>query len=123
MERHAGPAPDGDVPQSAGQVGLSDPDRAQDQGAAGDLEHPQRGQLGPDLTIEADAPVGVEGLQAHARVQVGGAGPQLGAGGVAAGGLVGQHQGEELAVGQLVGLGQREPVGQGVDGLAELEPA
>ncbi len=123
VERDAGPAADGDVSQGGGEVGLADPDRAEDQGAAGDLEQPQRGELGPDRAVVAGTAVGVEGLQAHRGVQPGRAGPQLGAGAVPAGGLIGQHQGEELGVAQPVRRCQGEPFGQGVHRLAELQPA
>src|SRR6266567_2833687 len=46
--------PDGDVPQRAGQVGLADPDRAQDQSPVGAVEEPQAGQLVPQLVVVAD---------------------------------------------------------------------
>src|SRR5690606_24263409 len=41
---------------------------------------------------------------------------------VAAGGFIGEEQLEELGVTEAVGLGQREPFGEGVEQPAELHP-
>ena len=57
-----------------------------------------------------------------AGVELGGAGPQLGGGAVAAVDLVGEHERQEVGVGQGLGAGQREPLGQGVEAAAELDP-
>ncbi len=57
----------------------------------------------------------------HVGVEAGGAGPQAGRGGLAAGDFVGEDQLEELGVGQVAGLGQGEAFGQGVEAAAELD--
>ena len=46
-----------------------------------------------------------------------------GRGGVAAGDLIGEDDAEELGVAQLVGLRQRQPFGERVDELTQLEAA
>jgi hypothetical protein len=43
----AAAAADGDMPERAGQVGLADPDRAEQQGPVVRVEEPQRGELVP----------------------------------------------------------------------------
>jgi len=118
---HAAAAPDRDVPQRAGQVRLADPDRAQEQGAVRAVEEPQADQLVPQLPVVADSGGLVPGIEPHGRVQPGGAGPQARGLGLAAGVLVGQDQLEEVRVGHLLLAGQGEPVGEGVEHLAELE--
>ncbi len=64
-----------------------------------------------------------ERLQPHARVELGGAGAELGGGPVAAFDLVGQQQAQEVGVRQRLAPGQREAFGQGVQQPAELDPA
>jgi hypothetical protein len=110
------------VSERGGQVGLADPDRPENAGAAGIVEEPQRAQLVPELAVEPDTGVGGEGLQAHGGVELGGAGAQLGRGAVAAVDLVGEHELQELGVAEVLGAGQREPLGQGVQAAAELDP-
>ena len=80
------------MPERGGQVGLADPDRAQDQSAAGVVEEPQASQFVPQFAVVADGAVAVEGVQAHGGVEFGGAGAQRGGGAVAAVDLVGEHQ-------------------------------
>jgi hypothetical protein len=117
-------AADYDVPErGGGQVGLADPDRPENTGAAGIVEESQRAQLVPELAVEPDTGVGGEGLQPHGGVELGGAGAQLGRGAVAAVDLVGEHELQELRVRELLGAGQREPFGQGVEAPAELDGA
>ena len=41
-------------PEGGGQVGLADADRAEDEGAAGVVDEPQRAQLVPELAVVAD---------------------------------------------------------------------
>ena len=72
-------------------------------------------------SVEADLGGGVPVLQAHVGVESGGAGPQGGGGGLAAGDLVGEDQLEELGVAQFLGLGQRQPFGEGVEAAAQLD--
>jgi len=109
-------------PSAVARWGLADPDRPEDQGAAGVVEEPQRAQLVPEFAVEPGAGVGGEGLQAHGGVELGGAGAQLGRGAVAAVDLVGEHELQELGVAEVLGVGQREPLGQGVQAAAELDP-
>ncbi len=71
--------------------------------------------------VVADGGGGVPGVQAHAGVEAGGAGAQARGLGLAAGDLVGQDQFEEVGVGHFLLPGEGEPVGQGVEHLAELE--
>ena len=100
---------------------LADPDRAEDQGAVRAVEEPQAGQLVPQLLVVADGGGVVPGVQPHAGVEPGGAGAQRGGLGLAAGDLVGQDELEEVGVGHVLLAGQGEPLGQGVEHLAELE--
>jgi hypothetical protein len=122
-EQHRVSAADRDVPQRGSQVRLADPHGPQDERAAALVEQSQGAQLVPGLPVEAGAAVAVEGLQAHARVELGGAGAQLGGGPVAAFDLVGQQQAQEVGVRQLLGPGEGEAFGQGVEQSAELDPA
>ena len=118
---HAAAAADGDVPERAGQVGLADPDRAEQQGPVAGVQEPQRGELVPELLVVADGGGRVPGVQPHAGVEPGGPGPQGGGLGLAAGVFVGEDELEEVGVGHVLLAGQGEPVGQGVEHLAELE--
>ncbi len=85
------------------------------------VEKPQASQLVPQLVVVADGGGGVPGVQPHAWIEPGGAGPQRGGLGFAAGDLVGEDELEEVGVGHLLLPGQGEPVGQGGEHLAELE--
>ena len=102
-------------PKRRGQVCFPDADRAEDERAAGVVEEPQRAQLVPELPVVADRAVAGEGLEPHRRVELRGPGAQVSRGAVAAFDLVGEHQGQEVHVGQRLLRGQREPVGQGVE--------
>ena len=113
---------DGGVAERGGQEGLADPDRAHDHGVGGVGDEPQGEQFVQDGLVVADGAVCVEVVQPHGRVQAGGAGAARRGGGVAAGDLVGQDQLQELGVGQVAGAGQGEPLGQGGQQLAELDP-
>ena len=77
----------------------------------------------PEFAVEPDTGVGLEGLQPHGGVELGGAGAQLGGRAVAAVDLVGEHELQELGVREVLGAGEREPLGQGVQAAAELDPA
>ena len=68
------------------------------------------------------AAVGSQPVQGHGRVQARGPGAAPRGGGVAAGDFVGEDDLEELGVGQIVRLRERESFREGVDELAELEP-
>jgi hypothetical protein len=111
----------GDVAERVREVGLADPDLAEDEHPAGVVDEPQRGQLGPQRLVVGDGGVGIPGLQGHGRVELGGFGAQRGGLAVAAVDLVGEEQFEELGVLELVLFGEGEPFGEGVDGLAELD--
>jgi hypothetical protein len=89
----------------------------------GCVEEPERGQLVPQVLVEVDRCGGVPGVQPHAGVQAGGAGRKRGGVGVAAGDLVGQDQLETVRVGQALLPCWRQPLGQGVQQLAELKRA
>ena len=58
----------------------------------------RRAQLVPELAVEPDTGVGLEGLQPHGGVELGGAGAQLGRRAVAAVDLVGEHELQEVGV-------------------------
>jgi hypothetical protein len=75
------------------------------------------------LVVEADRGGVVPGLQLHLRVQVGGLGASGGGLAVAAGDLVGQQHLQEVVIRQPVRPGQGESLGEGVEQLAEPEPA
>jgi hypothetical protein len=77
----------------------------------GPSRNPQADQFVPQLPVVADGGGLIPGVEPHYRVQPGGAGPQLCGLGVAAADLVGQHQLEEVGVGQLLLAGQGEPLG------------
>jgi hypothetical protein len=63
----------------------------------------------------------VPGIQPHARLEPGAPGPEGSGFGLAAADLVGEDELEEVGVGHLLLPGQGEPIGQGVEHLAELE--
>ena len=117
------PAADGDVAERGGQMCFADPDGTQNAGAVGAVEEPQAGQLGPQRPVVADRGGLVPGVEAHAGIEPGGAGPAGSRAGVAAGGLVGQDELEERHVRQMPLAGQGEPLGQCVEHPAQLELA
>ena len=59
----------------------------------------------------------------HRGVEPGGAGSQVGGGGLAAGDFVGEDELEELGVSHAAGVGEGEAFGEGVEAAAELDPA
>lgn len=85
------------------------------------IDKPQGRQLTPELPIVADGRTAVPGVKAHAGLQGGGAGAQRGRAGLPTRDLIGQHQFQEVGVGQVLLLGQGEAFGQRVEHLAELE--
>jgi hypothetical protein len=102
---------------------FSHSDWPHDEHVVGVGEKPQRGQLGPQLLVVADRGGVVPGVQLHLGIQVGGLGAAGGGLAVAAGDLVGQQHLQEVVMRQPVGPGQGEPFGEGIEQLAELEPA
>jgi len=62
-------------------------------------------------------------VRCHGRVQVGGPDPHRGRGPVPAGDLVGERHLQEIGMGQVPLAGQGQALGQGVEHLAQLEPA
>jgi excisionase family DNA binding protein len=70
-------------PREKGAV-LTMTDGTQDEGTASVVEEPQGAQLVPQFPVEHGPRVSAEGVQAHARAELRGAGPQLGGGPVPA---------------------------------------
>src|SRR5215467_1314737 len=117
------PAAAGDVTEAAGEHGLANPDRPQDEDAERLLQKAQGAELVPELAVEVDRGGVVPELQAHGGVEMSGAGAQIAAGAVAAGGLVGEHELQKVLVGQLLLAGELEPFGKGLQDGRELETA
>ena len=83
----------------------------------------RRVQLVPELAVEVDRGGVVPELQAHGRVEMGGAGAQIATDAVATSDLVGEHELQEVLVGQLLLAGELEPLGQSLQDGRELETA
>ncbi len=114
---------DGDVAQAAGQHGLAHADRAQDEDVGRLLQEAQAAQLVPELVVEAHGGGLVPRLQAHGRVEVGGAGAEVATDTITAGTLVSEDELQEVLVGQLLLAGELEALGQGLQDGREAEPA
>ena len=87
------------------------------------VDEAQRAQLGPGGAVVGDLGGVVPAVQGHGRVETRSAGAPVGRGGLASGDLVGEDELEELGVAHLVGGGECEPFGEGVEAAAELDPA
>jgi hypothetical protein len=61
-------------PRQAGEHGLADPDRSQDEDADRLLQEAQGAELVPELAVEVDRGGVVPELQAHGRVEMSGTG-------------------------------------------------
>src|SRR5680860_481470 len=103
--------------------GFADPDGSEDERAVAALDEPQGDQLAPQRPVVADRRVAVPRLQCHGLVEPGGRGAPRPPGSTRPVDLVGEDELEERGVAELARPGEREPLWQGVEGLAELEPA
>src|SRR5262249_443618 len=86
-EVNPGPGAAGGGAEAAGEHGLADSDRSQDEDADRLLHEAQGAELVPELAVEADRGRVVPELQAHGRVEMSGAGAQIATDAVATGDL------------------------------------
>jgi hypothetical protein len=113
----------GGVTEGGSEERLADSDGPHDDGVVTGLDEAQRAQLRPDGVVVGDFGGVVPAIQGHGRVELGGAGAPVGAGGLASGDLVGEDELEELGVAHAAGLGEGETLGERVEAAAELHPA
>ena len=99
---------------------LPTPTGPEDEGVAGLVDEAHRDELGPHRPVVGDLGVVVPGLEHHVRVEVGRPGPRPAESPSRRVDLVGEELLQELDVGEVVGLGQGQALGQGVEELAEL---
>ena len=123
FEVHADAPAAGDVPEGGGHEGLAHADRSEDEGVAGLFDETHRDELGPHRVVVGDLGALVPGFEHHVRVEAGRPGPSPGRVGVTSGDLVAEQLLQELGVTEVVALGQRQALGQGVEQLAELQLA
>jgi hypothetical protein len=102
---------------------FADADGADDQDVLGVLDKAHRDELAPGGLVVGHLCSVVPRLEDHGRIQVGGAGAHAGGGGVTALHLVGEQLLQELQVAQVVLTGEGDSLGQGVEQLAEAQPA
>ena len=108
-------------PRACCQVGLADPDGAQDQDVVPGLDEPQGGQVGEQLPVVDQVRRVRSRCRAASAGQSGVRGPHRRRAGVAAGDLVGQQQFQEVGVAQLPGPGERESFREGVFHPGQLQ--
>ena len=87
------------------------------------VEETQAGQLGPQRPVVAYGGEFVPGVQPHGWVEPGGVSAAGRRAGVAAGGLIGEHEFEERHMREVSLAGQDQPLGQGVKHRPEFELA
>ena len=110
------------VTESLGDEGLAHTDGAEHRDVLVRFEEAQAHELGEHALVEGDLRRLVPKLQPHCRVESSLVGADVGRRVVAPRDLVGEHEQQEIIERHVLLVGKHEPIGQGLDDTAELQP-